>query len=155
MNWIFALLWSTLFSVPLLAQGVSMKKGAKVFYGEPSTCSRPATIRFDELKESTDEWKRIQSEGIKEGSATYIILMNTINTKINNAVKDYCKNAVYDMACEEGSIKNSNGLPVNDITDDILPNLVIFSRILDDFTDEALAFSPQGRDMTAEFPFWG
>jgi hypothetical protein len=144
MNWIMSVFWSALFTPCVISQGVVMKKAAEVYYGEPSTCSRPATIEFDTLKKVTDEWKRIESEGIKEGTATYTLLMNAIRTKINNAVADFCLSSGHDMVCEEGHIKNSNGLNVEDVTTDILPNLVLFCRKFNDFVNSSLLLSSQG-----------
>lgn len=59
----------------LRAQGVELEKSSMVLCGSSSNCPRPATIDYETVRNATPEWQTIRSDGVRQGSARYALLM--------------------------------------------------------------------------------
>ncbi|MFY9345600.1 MAG: hypothetical protein WAT39_24125 [Planctomycetota bacterium] len=112
----FALL---LVAASLPAQ-VGVKKGAVVYHGSASNTSAPAVIQEGKVKEATPEWKRIQSEGIDQGSAQGKQLLVQMTTRIKNAAKEAAEEAGRDMVARKDDITDKQGRDVVDLTDKVV-----------------------------------
>jgi len=106
-----------------LAQGVELKRGSVVLTGSDANCSHPAVVSFAKVRAATEEWQQIQSEGVREGSARYKILMNKMMQRIRNAARASAGDAGIDMVVRKGDIADDRGLTVEDITDEVIANL--------------------------------
>lgn len=105
------------------AQGVELRSAATVWSGNASTCSQPATVRFDAVRDATPEWKTIKSEGVKKGSARYSLLITEMNDRIRAACQKIAEDEAKDCVVNSGDIRNENGLRVVDVTDAVVRRL--------------------------------
>ena len=69
-----------------LAQ-VDLKTDAVVYFGSASNTSAPATIDQAKVRKATPEWQKIQAEGVRRGSARYILLMGEMDKRIRKAAR--------------------------------------------------------------------
>lgn len=99
---------------------VETKKGAVVLYGSDSNCSQPATIDFQRVRNATPEWKTIKTDGVKKGSARHDLLIADMNARIKTAVAEAARAASRDCVVRNGDIKDANGLPVSDLTNEVI-----------------------------------
>ncbi|MFO1053020.1 MAG: hypothetical protein U1F36_12470 [Planctomycetota bacterium] len=106
-----------------VAQGIELKSAATVWSGSASTCSQPATIRFDSVRDATPEWQTIRSEGVKKGSARYSLLISQMNDRIRDACQKVADDQSRDCVVSDGDIKSSNGLTPIDITSSVVTKL--------------------------------
>jgi Skp family chaperone for outer membrane proteins len=106
-----------------LAQGVELKRSAVVLSGSDANCSHPAVISFEKVRDATEEWQKIQADGVREGSARYRILMNKMMQRIRAAARAAAGDAGIDLVVREGDISDDRGLTVEDITDDVVDAL--------------------------------
>ncbi len=109
-------------AVPALAQ-VTLKKGGVVFHGSAANCSAPATIDETKVKEATAEWKKIQAEGIDQGSAHGKQLLVQMNKSIRAAVKAVAESESRDMVARKDDIADKRGRDVLDLTDKVVAKL--------------------------------
>ncbi len=114
--WLFVL-------APLAAQGIELKDSAQVWSGSSATCSQPATMRFEAVRDATPEWRTIRAEGVKKGSARYSLLISEMNDRIRAACQRAAEEQGRDCVVSAGDIKTENGLPVRDITDEVVGKL--------------------------------
>ena len=124
-TWTVALVaFLALGAVSLRAQGVELKaKGAMVFCGSESNCTKPATIRYVKVRDATPEWQEIQADGVRKGSARYTLLMARMGRRIKAACDVAAGDAGHDLVVNQGDISDPRGLDVADITDQVIDEL--------------------------------
>jgi Skp family chaperone for outer membrane proteins len=105
-----------------LAQ-VELKSDAVVFFGSASNTSAPATIDEQRVREATPEWKTIQSEGVRRGSARYRLLMAEMDKRIRDAARNAASSSSKDLVVRKGDIDDDQGKTVADLTSDVIANL--------------------------------
>lgn len=105
------------------AQGVALKKDAVVYFGSASNTTAPASIDEEKVKEATQEWKTIQSEGVKKGTARYKLLVAEMDKRIRTAVKAVAGSASHDLVVGKGGVENARGKDVADITAEVIGKL--------------------------------
>lgn len=102
---------------------VDLASDAIVLSGSASNCTRPATVNWKKVRNATDEWKKIQDEGLRKDSPKYRILHGKMLKKIKAASRAAASSGGYDLVVRSGDISNDRGLPVSDITQDVIRNL--------------------------------
>ena len=105
------------------AQGVRLKRSSVVLCGSDSNCSKPATIDFKKVQKQTEQWRQIRSEGVREGTARYQILMNKMVQNIRAACRAAAPDAGVDLVVRKGDIMDKRGLTVVDLTEEVIDNL--------------------------------
>lgn len=105
------------------AQGIELKSSAQVWSGSAATCSQPATVRFEALRDATPEWRTIRAEGVRKDSARYSLLWSQLNDRIRAACQKGAEDQARDCVVTEGDIKNANGLNVVDLTSEVVRRL--------------------------------
>lgn len=107
--------------IPDRAQAqIKIEKGFELF-GSPSNCSRPATVDYEKLLKETDEYKKIQSKGIRKGSARYRQLMTNADIKIKKVVKAVAQEKGHDLVFRKGKLNaNPNNLTITNIHDNVM-----------------------------------
>ena len=111
-------------AVSLRAQGVQLKSsGAMLICGSASNCSKPATVRFQDVRDATPEWQTIESEGVRQGSARYTLLNARLRQRIKAAADSVAGSAGHDLVVNQGDITDARGLEVTDITDEVVDEL--------------------------------
>ena len=105
-----------------LAQ-VDLKQDAVVFTGSASNTSAPATIDESKVKHATPEWQTIEGEGVRRGSARYILLSAEMDKRIRDAAKKAATAESKDLIVRSGDVLNNRGKTVADLTDKVIANL--------------------------------
>jgi hypothetical protein len=105
------------------AQGVELKSSATTYFGSAASCTQPATIDFDRVRDATPEWQTIRSEGIRKGSARYSLLISEMNARIHRACRKAAEEAGRDCVVGHRDIKDDRGLQVEDLTDAVVAKL--------------------------------
>lgn len=101
-------------------RGVRLVKDAVVYFGSPSNCSSPATIDYGKVKNATPEWRTIQREGVRSGSARYNLLTTAMHDRIVAAVRKAAGRRGCDLVVRQGDITADGGLTVVDLTGDVI-----------------------------------
>lgn len=107
----------------LAAQGVELKSSATTYYGTAGSCTQPATIDYDSVRDATPEWQTIRSEGVRKGSARYELLISEMNARIVRAVRLAAEESGRDCVVGKRDIKDDRGLEVRDLSDDVVGKL--------------------------------
>ncbi len=110
-------------AVSLPAQGVKLGSGPIVFCGSASNCTKPATIRYEAVRDATPEWQTIESDGVRKGSARYTLLTARMGQRIKAAADAVAGSEGHDLVVNEGDIEDARGLEVSDITDQVVQAL--------------------------------
>ena len=110
-------------SVSLGLAQVDLKSDAVVYFGSASNTSAPAVVDEQRVREATAEWQTIQAEGVRRGSARYMLLVGEMDRRIRAAARTAASNASKDLVVRSGDIQNDNGKTVVDITSDVIANL--------------------------------
>ncbi len=110
-------------AVSLRAQGVELKDRHMLFCGSASNCTKPATIRFTQVRDATPEWQTIESDGVRPGSARYTLLNARMRQRIKAAADSVAGDAGHDLVVNQGDITDPRGLEVTDITDEVIDEL--------------------------------
>jgi hypothetical protein len=105
-----------------LAQ-VDLRADAVVYFGSASNTSAPAVIDEQKVREATPEWQTIQADGVRRGSARYMLLMGEMDRRIRAAAGTAASNASKDLVVRSGDITNDNGRTAVDLTSDVIANL--------------------------------
>lgn len=117
-----AFLVGLVLALPASAQ-VTVKRGAVVYTGSASNTSAPATIQESKVRDATKEWQKIQAEGIDLDSAQGKQLVQQMNAKIRDAVKDVATAESRDFVTRSGDITDKQGREVTDLTDKVIQKL--------------------------------
>lgn len=102
---------------------VDLKRDAVVYFGSASNTSAPAAIDETKVREATPEWQKIQSEGVRRGSARYILLTSEMDKRIRAAAQRAASDAGQDLIVRSGDIANSRGKTVTDLTSQVIGHL--------------------------------
>ncbi|MCA8964980.1 MAG: hypothetical protein H6838_10910 [Planctomycetes bacterium] len=113
---------SLLLVVAATAQ-VKLKRGAVVYTGSATNTSAPATIDETKVREATEEWKKMQSEGIDPDSAQGKQLLGKMKTRIREAVKSVATDESRDLVVRKDDISDDKGKEVVDLTDKVIDKL--------------------------------
>ncbi len=113
---------AVLLALPAAAQ-VKLKRGAVVYSGSATNTSAPATIDEAKVRESTQEWKQMQSEGIDPDSAQGKQILGKMNARIRSAVKDVAADESRDLVVRKDDISDTQGKDVADLTDKVIDKL--------------------------------
>lgn len=105
------------------AQGVELRRDAAVYFGSASNTTAPASIDEDQVREATPEYRKIESEGIRKGTARYKILMAEMDKRIRAAVRTTVSETKNDLVVRDGDVLDARGKEVADITDDVIDHL--------------------------------
>ena len=103
--------------------GVDIRGDAKVFYGSSASTTQPATLDYGKVKKKTPEWKKIQSEGVRPGSARYQLLIADMHARLRRICKKVAPAEGCDFVVDEDGLDDANGLPVSDLTDAVIDEL--------------------------------
>ena len=95
---------------------VDLSSDAVVLSGSASNCTRPATVNWKKVRNATDEWKKIQDEGLRKDSPKYRILHGKMLKKIKAAARSAASSGGYDLVVRSGDISNDRGLPVTPVS---------------------------------------
>ena len=107
----------------LRAQGVELEKSSMVLCGSSSNCTRPATIDYETVRNATPEWQTIRSDGVRQGSARYALLMARVGQRLASVANAVAGDQGHDLVVRAGDIAGDRGQTVVDITDLILEEL--------------------------------
>lgn len=113
----------SLLLVAAVTAQVKLKRGAVVYTGSASNTSAPATIDETKVREATEEWKRIQSEGIDPDSAQGKQLLVKMKNRIRDAVKSVATDESRDLVVRKDDISDEQGKEVLDLTDKVVDKL--------------------------------
>lgn len=105
-----------------LAQ-VELKQDAVVYCGSASNTSAPATIDEAKVREATPEWQTIQAEGVRRGSARYILLVAEMDKRIRVAAQKAAQGDGRDLVVRKGDISDDRGKQVADLTKSVIDSL--------------------------------
>lgn len=111
------------FLVGSAAAQVGLRQGAVVYFGSASNTSSPASLDDAKVRDATPEWRTIQAEGVKRGSARYQLLMAEMDKRIREAVRAAAGRAGRDMVVRKGDVDDARGKDVQDLTDAVIANL--------------------------------
>ncbi|MGE3171764.1 MAG: hypothetical protein AB7O97_04000 [Planctomycetota bacterium] len=109
-------------AVSAVAQ-VELKADAVVYYGSASNTSAPASIDEQKVREATPEWQKIQAEGVRRGSARYILLVGEMDKRIRTAAQTAAAAATKDFVVRAGDVADAKGKTVADLTTEVIANL--------------------------------
>lgn len=96
--------------------GVTLHKGAQVYLGSAGFCSRPATIDAAAVMAATPEWREIQRDGVREGSARHSLLRTAMHERIVAACKKAAQTQGNDLVVRNGDVADARGVAVADLT---------------------------------------
>ncbi len=102
---------------------VGLRSGAVVYFGSASNTSSPATLDEAKVREATPEWRTIQADGVKKGSARYQLLVGEMDRRIREAVRTAAGRAGRDLVVRKGDVEDARGKDVVDMTDQVLGHL--------------------------------
>ncbi|MEZ6037901.1 MAG: hypothetical protein R3F29_10500 [Planctomycetota bacterium] len=94
---------------------VRLRAGAQTFVGS-QWCSRPATIDLEVVRRATAEWREIEREGVREGSARHGLLRMAMHRRIVAACEAVALAEARDLVVRAGDIVDARGLQVVDLT---------------------------------------
>jgi hypothetical protein len=80
-------------------------------------------IDEQKVREATPEWQTIQADGVRRGSARYMLLMGEMDRRIRTAASTAASSASKDLVVRSGDITNDNGRTAVDLTSDVIANL--------------------------------
>lgn len=102
---------------------VDLRSDAVVYFGSASNTSAPAVIDEQKVREATPEWQTIQAEGVRRGSARYMLLVAEMDRRIRTAAQSAAAAASKDLVVRSGDITNANGKSSVDLTSDVIAKL--------------------------------
>jgi|SwirhirootsSR3_FD_contig_31_25452294_length_559_multi_3_in_0_out_0_2 hypothetical protein len=102
---------------------VDLKTDHVVYFGSASNTSAPATIDEQKVREATPEWQTILADGVRRGSARYILLVADMDKRIRDAAQKAAAAASKDLVVRSGDITNNHGKSVTDLTASVIQNL--------------------------------
>ena len=80
----------------------------QIFYGNPSSFSKPAEIDVEALTLATPEFQEIKRKKIKKGTGKYWILRSNATDRAHRAIQQLAEELDYDLIANEGYL---GGLP--------------------------------------------
>lgn len=110
-------------AVSLPAQGVVLERNATVLCGSAANCTKPASVRYAEVRDATPEWQTIEGDGVRKGSARYTLLSARMGQRIKAAASAAAGDSGHDLVVKEGDINDARGLKVDDLTDEVIEAL--------------------------------
>ena len=116
------LLVALVLSFTAVAQ-VTLKQDAVVYSGSASNTTAPASIDEARVRKATPEWQTIESEGVRRGSARYLLLIAEMDKRIRSAVQKAATKTSKDLVVRSGDVTDTKGKTVVDLTDDVIANL--------------------------------
>ncbi|MBL8727026.1 MAG: hypothetical protein JNM25_01255 [Planctomycetes bacterium] len=96
--------------------GVVLQPGAQTFVGSGSFCTRPATIDETAVTRATPEWREMERDSVREGSARHSLLKTAMHQRVLAACRKAARQHGYDLVVRVGDIADSRGLAVEDLT---------------------------------------
>ena len=102
---------------------VTLKRGAVVYFGSASNTSAPATIDLKKVKAATEEWKKIKADGIDVDSARGKQLIQKMNKRIREAVKEVASDENRDLVVRKKDISDKQGRDVVDLTKKVVEKI--------------------------------
>ncbi|MCR9245963.1 MAG: hypothetical protein NXI31_13095 [bacterium] len=102
---------------------VTLKRGAVVYFGSASNTSAPATIDLKKVKAATAEWKKIKADGIDVDSARGKQLIQKMNKRIREAVKEIASDENRDLVVRKKDITDKQGRDVVDLTKEVVEKI--------------------------------
>jgi hypothetical protein len=105
------------------AAQVELKPDAVTYFGSASNTSAPATIDEAKVREATPEWQTIQADGVRRGSARYILLVAEMDKRIRDAAQKAAADASKDLVVRSGDISNARGKTAADLTTQVIAKL--------------------------------
>lgn len=114
---------SVLISAACAVAQVDLRSDAVVYFGSASNTSAPAVIDEQKVREATPEWQTIQAEGVRRGSARYMLLVAEMDRRIRTACQGAATSASKDLVVRSGDITNANGKSSVDLTSDVIAKL--------------------------------
>lgn len=115
--------FSLLISAVCAMAQVDLKSDAVVYFGSASNTSAPAVIDEQKVREATAEWQTIQAEGVRRGSARYMLLVAEMDRRIRAAAQNAAAASNKDLVVRSGDITNANGKTSVDLTSDVIAKL--------------------------------
>ncbi len=102
---------------------VDLKADAVVYFGSACNTSAPATIDEQKVREATPEWQTILADGVRRGTARYILLTAEMDKRIREAAQKAAASLSKDLVVRAGDILNANGKAPTDLTTTVIANL--------------------------------
>ncbi len=99
---------------------VQLAPDAVIYFGNAYTSTRPAVIDLGRVRDATPEWRTIQQDGVRQGSARHGILLGEMDHRIKEAVTRAARAQGRDLVVRRGDIRDPGGLPVADLTDVVI-----------------------------------
>ncbi|MCA8976870.1 MAG: OmpH family outer membrane protein [Planctomycetes bacterium] len=111
------------FMASAISAQVTLKRGAVVYAGSAANTTAPATIDEKKVQEATEEWKKIEADGIDLDSARGKQLVQKMNAKVREAVKAIATDESRDLVVRKDDIIDDKGHEVVDLTDKVVKKL--------------------------------
>jgi hypothetical protein len=105
------------------AQGVVLKPRGLVLFGSAAVTTSPASVDFMRVVKATPEWSTIRTQGVREGSGRYNLLLTTMNQRLRKVVARIAEAHGCDCVFRTRDLKESNGLRVVNLTKAVLGSL--------------------------------
>ena len=90
-----------------------------LLFGNPRISTRPATLDMARAIRETPEGRRIDSEGIRRGTALHSILIAAATKRIRRVLPSVASDQRHDCVVRKGAIRQSR-FEVADITDAVI-----------------------------------
>ena len=94
-----------------------------VLSGSHLNCTRPGTFHLERVAERTPEGRTMHAENIGRSSARGRILWNQMYQRLRQAAARAAQRCGTDCIVSEGGIREARGLPVVDVTDELIESL--------------------------------
>ncbi|MCA8952102.1 MAG: hypothetical protein KDE27_21510 [Planctomycetes bacterium] len=107
----------------MLSAQVTLKRGAVVYFGSAANTTAPATIDLDKVKSATEQWQKIEADGIDPDSARGKQLIQEMNKVIREAVKSIARDESRDLVVREKDITDDQGREVVDLTKKVVEKI--------------------------------
>lgn len=102
---------------------VTLKRGAVVYFGSAANTTAPATIDLEKVKAATEQWQKIEADGIDPDSARGKQLIQEMNKVIREAVKTVARDECRDLVVREKDITDDQGREVADLTKKVVEKI--------------------------------
>jgi hypothetical protein len=103
--------------------GVALTRTAVTYVGSASFCTRPGTIDAARVASATKEWREIERDVVREGSARHALLKAAMHDRILGACRKAAKTEGCDLVVRAGDIADARGLPIADLTSTVINSL--------------------------------
>ncbi|MFN3242946.1 MAG: hypothetical protein ACE37K_15710 [Planctomycetota bacterium] len=94
-----------------------------VLFGSYLSCTRPGTFSLDHVVEHTPEGQTMRAESVDRDSARGRILWGQMYRRLRGAAALVARRCGLDCIVSEGDVRDARGLPVRDVTSELVQQL--------------------------------